>query len=79
MAGIDSGQLSEMIRQAQEKVQTQISKMKDLAGKSGGVGIGDMFDMQLAMNKLSQFAEMAAGTMSALNQAINTMARKISG
>lgn len=53
--------------------------MKDLASKSGGVGIGDMFDMQLAMNKLSQFAEMAAGTMSALNQAINTMARKISG
>lgn len=60
---------------------TQIAKSKIAAirSKRSAMSIADMFDLQMAMNKLSQFSEMSTSIISAMNTACTSMARKISG
>jgi len=38
-----------------------------------------MFDRQMGMNKLSQVSEMSTSIISAMNTAINSMARNVKG
>jgi hypothetical protein len=60
---------------------TQIAKSKiaDIRLKRSAMSIADMFDLQMAMNKLSQFSEMSTSIISAMNTSCTSMARKISG
>lgn len=60
---------------------TQIAKSKIAAirSKRSAMSIADMFDLQMAMNKLSQFSEMSTSIIAAMNTACTSMARKISG
>jgi len=58
------------------KVKTQLDKMQSNA-TSGGVGVADMFSMQLAMNQMSQLTEMSSSVLSAANSSMMSMARNI--
>lgn len=58
---------------------TQIAKSKiaSIRSKKSAMSIADMFDLQMAMNKLSQFSEMSTSVISSMNSALSSMARNI--
>ena len=58
---------------------TAKSKIARIRSQKSAMSIGDMFDLQMAMNKLSQFSEMSTSVISAMNTAMNSVSRKISG
>lgn len=60
---------------------TRSAKAKILAIKANrsSISIGDMFEMQMLMNHLSQLSEMSTGVVSASNTAIMSMARGVKG
>lgn len=58
---------------------TAKSKIARIRSQKSAMSIGDMFDLQMAMNKLSQFSEMSTAVISGMNQAMNSISRKISG
>jgi len=53
------------------------SKIAQIREKRSAMSIGDMFDLQMAMNKLQQFSEMSTSVISAMNTSISSMARNI--
>jgi hypothetical protein len=53
------------------------SKIATIRSKKSAMSIADMFDLQMAMNKLSQFSEMSTSVISATNTACNSMARNM--
>jgi hypothetical protein len=55
------------------------SKIGSIRSKGSAMSIGDMFDLQMAMNKLQQFSEMSTSVISAMNTSINSMARNVKG
>lgn len=55
------------------------TKLLEIQSRRSAISIGDMFEMQMLMNHLSQLSEMAAGVVSASNSAIMTMARGVKG
>jgi len=55
------------------------SKIALIRSKRSAMSIADMFDLQMAMNKLSQMSEMSTSLISALNTAIGSMARNVKG
>lgn len=55
------------------------SKLLQLKARNSAVSIGDMFEMQMLMNHLSQISEAATGVVSASNTAIMSMARAVKG
>lgn len=55
------------------------SKIAAIRSKGSAMSIGDMFDLQMAMNKLQQFSEMSTSVISAMNTSINSMARNVKG
>ena len=74
--GFNAQALQERIEKLSEFVQTKIDTIRS-AGST--VAIADMFDMQVLMNKLSQFSEMSTGIIAASNTAIQSMARNVKG
>lgn len=59
--------------------QTEVVNSKLTALKAAGstVSITDMFEMQMKMNRLSQFSEMATAVVSAAGAAIQSVARNV--
>jgi hypothetical protein len=55
------------------------SKIKMIRDQRSAMSIADMFDLQMAMNKLSQFSEMSTSIISAMNSSINSMSRNVKG
>lgn len=55
------------------------SKIAIIQVKGSAMSIADMFDLQMVMNKLSQFSEMSTSIISALNTAAQSMARNVKG
>lgn len=51
--------------------------IQNAQSKGSAINIGDMFDVQFAMNKLSQLSEMTTNVISAANQATIDMTRNI--
>lgn len=70
------GYLVDMIEQLTITAKSKIARIRS---QKSAMSIGDMFDLQMAMNKLSQFSEMSTSIISAMNTAINSVSRKISG
>jgi hypothetical protein len=58
---------------------TAKSKIARIRSQKSAMSIADMFDLQMAMNKLSQFSELSTSIISAMNTSINSMARNIKG
>lgn len=54
-------------------------KLSGIQQNRSSVSIGDMFEMQMLMNHLSQLSEMCTGVVSASNSAISRMAQGIKG
>ena len=63
------------IVEAQHKVVQD--KMDGIKERKESVSIGDMFEMQMLMNKLNQLAEMSANLMSATHSATLSFARNV--
>lgn len=59
--------------------QTEVvnSKLTALQAAGSTVSITDMFEMQMKMNRLSQFSEMATAVVSAAGAAIQSVARNV--
>lgn len=53
------------------------AKLLQIQNNRSSISIGDMFEMQMLMNHLSQLSEMATDVVSASNTAISSMARNI--
>jgi len=52
-------------------------KLEALAAKGENISVVDMFQLQMAMNQLSQLSEMSTSVMSAANSSIASMARNV--
>jgi hypothetical protein len=55
------------------------SKIAIIRSKKSAMSIADMFDLQMAMNKLTQFSEMSTSVISAMNSSVNSIARNMKG
>jgi hypothetical protein len=54
------------------------SKIAMIRSKRSAMSISDMFDLQMAMNRLSQLSEMSTAVISQMNTSIGSMAKNIS-
>jgi hypothetical protein len=55
------------------------AKLSAIQARKSSVSIGDMFEMQMLMNHLSQLSEMATNVVSASNSVMSDMARNVKG
>jgi len=53
------------------------SKLLQIQSRRSAISIGDMFEMQMLMNHLSQLSEMSTNVVSSANTAISSMARNV--
>lgn len=73
-SGFDVNFLFHIVSDATLSAKMKLQAIKD---RRSSISIGDMFEMQMLMNHLSQLSEMSTNVVSAANQAINSMARNI--
>jgi len=55
------------------------TKLLEIKNRRSAISIGDMFEMQMLMNHLSQLSEMSTSVVSAANSAIQRMAQNFKG
>jgi hypothetical protein len=55
------------------------TKLLLIKNRRSAISIGDMFEMQMLMNHLSQLSEMSTNVVSASNSSIQSMARNVKG
>lgn len=55
------------------------AKLSIIQNNKSAIAIGDMFEMQMLMNHLSQLSEMATGIVAASQQVIMDMTRSLKG
>ena len=72
--GIDINFLFSVVNDATKVVKDKLDAIKS---KGSEISIGDMFEMQMLMNHLSQLSEMSTGVVTASNQSIASMARNV--
>lgn len=72
--GINVNQIYTFVSGATDVVNAKLSALKT-AGSS--ISITDMFEMQMKMNRLSQFSEMATAVVSAAGASIQSIARNV--
>ncbi len=80
-SGFDFKKLIDEVGKYSQSVQDMIATMGSSAARSagsGGIDITAMFNLQLAMNKLSQFAEAVTNIMQAQNSTIKSAVSGIS-
>jgi Family of unknown function (DUF5407) len=53
------------------------AKLNEIQLRRSAISIGDMFEMQMLMNHLSQLSEMTTAVVSSANSAITSMARNV--
>jgi hypothetical protein len=77
-SGIQSGfgvqSLFKILNDATVSAKTKLLEIKN---RRSAISIGDMFEMQMLMNHLSQLSEMTTAVVSAANSSIGTMARNV--
>jgi len=73
---VEFSYLIDEIEHLTQLAKSQIAMIRD---KRSAMSIADMFDLQMSMNKLSQFSEMSTSIISAMNTAANSMARNVKG
>jgi hypothetical protein len=69
-------QLFDIVNSAVISAKTQLAIISQ---NRSSINIGDMFEMQMLMNKLSQVSEMATNVVSAGQTALMSMARNVKG
>ena len=74
LLGFSVKDLFSIVNDATVDAKTKLSQIKS---RRSAISIGDMFEMQMLMNHLSQLSEMSTAVVSASNQAISSMARNV--
>lgn len=75
-SGFNVGKLFQIVNDAVISARNQLQLIKD---NRSSISIGDMFQMQMLMNHLSQLSEMSTAVVQQSNSAIQSMARNIKG
>lgn len=73
--GFNVTHIKDIIHEAEALVIDKLTKIKGKAQDE--VNIGDLFDMQWMMNKLSQLSEMSSAVLAAAHQSVSAMNRNI--
>jgi len=68
---------SVLVDELERLTQVAKSKIAQIRSKRSAMSIADMFDLQMAMNKLSQFSEMSTSVVQAMHGAITSVTRGI--
>jgi len=68
---------SALVSAIEDLTATCKSKIAMIRSKRSAMSIADMFDLQMAMNRLSQLSEMSTAVISAMNSAITTIAKGV--
>lgn len=71
--------LHELVGIINDATKNVTEKLKSMKQNSDSISIGEMFEMQMLMNHLSQLSEMCTGVVSAMNTSIMAMARNVKG
>ncbi|MBB65812.1 MAG: type III secretion system needle subunit protein SctF [Waddliaceae bacterium] len=66
-----------LVNIVQNAVTSARDKLNEIKIQGSSISIGNMFEMQMLMNRLSQFSEMSTSVVSASNTAIGSIARNI--
>ncbi len=74
--GFKVGDLFKIINDAVASAKVKLSAIKN---NRSSISIGDMFEMQMIMNHLSQLSEMSTSVVSASNSVISRMAQNVKG
>jgi hypothetical protein len=74
--GLNVSALFSLVNDATISAKTKLLQIQALRS---AISIGDMFEMQMLMNHLSQLSEMATAVVSASNTAITSMSRNVKG
>lgn len=72
--GVSVDFLKEVVNNATQEVKNKLDKIKN---NKSAISIGDMFEMQMLMNHLSQLSEMSTSVVSSMNSSISSMARNV--
>lgn len=77
---IQSGfSVSDLFRILNDATASAKTKLLEIKNRRSAISIGDMFEMQMLMNHLSQLSEMSTSVVSAANSAIQRMAQNVKG
>jgi len=68
---------SALVSAIEDLTATAKSKIAMIRSKRSAMSIADMFDLQMAMNRLSQLSEMSTSVISSMNSAITSMAKNV--
>jgi len=71
---IPTEELAKLVNEQTNKVQAKIRELKE---KGEEISIGDMFELQMAMNRLAQLSEASTQVVGASHGALIAMARNI--
>lgn len=71
---IEFSPLVDMIEFLSVQAKSQIAKIRS---KKSSMSVADMFDLQMSMNKLSQFSEMSTAVVSAIHTSIGAINRNL--
>lgn len=71
---ITFGFLKDVINDATQAVKSKLDAIKKT---KSAISIGDMFEMQMLMNHLSQLSEMSTSVISLMNSSVSSMARNV--
>jgi hypothetical protein len=74
LTGFDVGKLFLVVNDATRQAKIKLDEIKS---RRSAISIGDMFEMQMLMNNLSQLSEMSTNVVGASNSAIQSMARNV--
>jgi len=74
LVGFQVGGLFTMVNDATRDAKV---KLAEIQSRRSSISIGDMFEMQMLMNHLSQLSEMTTAVLSAANSSIQSMARNV--
>lgn len=79
-ANIQSGfSVSDLFKIINDATASAKTKLLEIKNRRSAISIGDMFEMQMLMNHLSQLSEMTTSVVSAANSAIQRMAQNLKG
>jgi len=70
-------QFSALVSEINDLTAIAKSKIAIIRSKKSAMSIADMFDLQMAMNKLTQFSEMSTSVITSMNTAINDVSRNM--
>lgn len=73
---MDFSDMAAIVENQHVLVKQQLDHIKS---RKDNVSVGDMFDMQMMMNKFNQLCELASSMASAMHQATFAIARNVKG